>query len=101
RVRYESPAQRPAHPRRRFPEVAPGSLPSPEHPWGIQNAYVQASADLGVVGLVLLLATVLSAIAVAAMAAIRGPPETSGFALLILFSLLVGSAELAALGLIP
>jgi O-Antigen ligase len=87
--------------RQRFPEVAPGSLPSPEHPWGIQNAYVQASADLGIVGLVLLLATVLGAIAVAAAAAIRGPPETSGFALLTLFALLVGSAEFAALGLIP
>jgi O-antigen ligase len=87
--------------RQRFPEVAPGSLPSPEHPWGVQNAYIQASADLGIAGLVLLLATVLAAIGVAATAAIRGPPETAGFALLILFALLVGSAELAALGLIP
>lgn len=87
--------------RRAFPEVAAGALPSPEHPWGIQNAYVQASADLGIVGLVLLLTTVLGGIGVAATAAIRGPPDTAGFALFILFALLVGAAEFAALGLIP
>jgi O-antigen ligase len=37
--------------RRRFPDLPEVALPSPEHPWGVQNAYVQAAADMGVVGL--------------------------------------------------
>ena len=87
--------------RRVFPEVSEEALPSPEHPWGIQNAYIQASADLGLVGILLLLATVVGGIAVACTAAIRGPPATAGLALLTLFALLVAASEWAALGLIP
>ena len=87
--------------RRAFPEVSEEALPSAEHPWGIQNAYIQAAADLGVVGVVLLVLTVGGAIAVATAAAIRGPPATAGLALLTLFALLVTAAEWAALGLIP
>lgn len=87
--------------RRAFPDVSEEALPSPEHPWGIQNAYIQAGADLGVVGLVFLLTTVLGAIAVAAAAAVRGPPSSTGLALVTLFALIVGSFEWAALGLIP
>jgi hypothetical protein len=41
---------------RRFPDLAPLAFPTREHEWGIQNAYVQGAADLGLVGLVLLLA---------------------------------------------
>lgn len=43
--------------RARYPDAAPLSFPSRENPWGVQNAYVQALADLGVIGLALLLAT--------------------------------------------
>ena len=39
---------------RRFP--SPPRFPSAAHPWGVQNAYIQALADLGVLGLALLLA---------------------------------------------
>jgi O-antigen ligase len=42
--------------RREFPDVAPLAFPTREHEWGVQNAYVQAAADLGLVGLVLWLA---------------------------------------------
>jgi O-antigen ligase len=42
--------------RRRFPDLPERALPSPEHPWGVQNGYVQAAADLGVLGLVAFLA---------------------------------------------
>ncbi len=87
--------------RRRFPDVSAGALPSPKHPWGIQNAYIQAGADLGIVGLVLALATVLGGIAVAAAAAGRGPPANVGLALITLFALLVATFEWGALGLIP
>jgi O-antigen ligase len=47
---------------RRFPSEPPFAFPSPEHPWGVQNAYIQALADLGILGLVLLLAVFASAI---------------------------------------
>jgi O-antigen ligase len=47
---------------RRFPSEPPQAFPSPEHPWGVQNAYIQALADLGVLGLALLLAVFASGI---------------------------------------
>src|SRR5207244_10740133 len=40
--------------RREFPEVSPLAFPSPQHQYGVQNAFVQALADLGVVGFLLL-----------------------------------------------
>jgi O-antigen ligase len=55
---------------REFPDAAPLSFPSPSRPYGVQNAYVQALADLGVVGLVLFLATFGTALVLA----LRGPP---------------------------
>ena len=42
--------------RRRYPDEPPAAFPSPEHPWGVQNAYIQALSDLGVLGLALWLA---------------------------------------------
>jgi len=84
--------------RARFPDVAPASLPSPEHPWGVQNAYVQAAADMGVAGLVALLALLGTAAAAAGRMALRGPPAA---ALLALAWLAVAAFELAALGLVP
>jgi O-Antigen ligase len=39
-----------------FPDVAPLAFPTREHEWGVQNAYIQAAADLGLIGLVLWLA---------------------------------------------
>lgn len=41
--------------RRRFSQP-PEAFPSPQHPWGVQNAYVQSLADLGVLGLLAFLA---------------------------------------------
>jgi O-antigen ligase len=43
--------------RRRYPDEAPSSFPSPRHAWGVQDFWLQALADVGVVGLVLALAT--------------------------------------------
>ena len=44
--------------RRRFPDVAPSAFPAaaPDRRYGVQNSWVQAPADLGVVGLVLWIA---------------------------------------------
>ena len=51
--------------RARFPDLPERALPSPEHAWGVQNAYVQAAADLGVGGLAAWLALFLVPLAVA------------------------------------
>ena len=51
--------------RARFPDLPERALPSPEHEWGVQNAYVQAAADLGVFGLLAWLAFLLVPLAVA------------------------------------
>jgi O-antigen ligase len=45
--------------RERFPDLPELALPAPEHPWGVQNAYLQAAADLGIVGLAAFLAFLL------------------------------------------
>lgn len=36
---------------RRFPGQPDEAFPSPTHPWGVQNLYVELLADLGVIGL--------------------------------------------------
>ena len=51
--------------RARFPDLPERALPSPEHQWGVQNAYVQAAADLGVFGLLAWLAFLLVPLSVA------------------------------------
>lgn len=52
----------------RFPDVAPLAFPTPKHEWGVQNAYLQSAADLGVVGLVLWLAPFAIALVLAFVA---------------------------------
>jgi hypothetical protein len=81
--------------RQRYPSVSEESLPSPQHSWGVQNAFVQAGADLGLGGLLSLVAVFLTGVLTARRAYIRGPPE----ALVPLLWLVVAAAELAALGL--
>jgi hypothetical protein len=58
--------------RRRFPNVAPLAFPTAAHEWGVQNAYVQAAADLGAVGVVLWLAPFVLALLLALRA--NAPP---------------------------
>jgi O-antigen ligase len=60
--------------RREFPDTPDEAFPSPEHPYGIQNAYVQALADLGVIGFALLMATFAAGLWLGLRAALRGPP---------------------------
>ena len=39
--------------RHKFPNVSPLAFPTRKHEWGVQNAYVQAAADLGALGALL------------------------------------------------
>ncbi|MDX6515996.1 MAG: O-Antigen ligase [Gaiellaceae bacterium] len=67
--------------RRQFPNQPPEAFPSEQHRWGIQNAYVQALADLGLIGFVLLVALLLVPILLALRIVMgrRGP--SAGLAL--------------------
>jgi O-antigen ligase len=59
--------------RERFPTVVEEAFPAPGREWGVQNAYIQSLADLGVPGLVLLLGLFGSGIALSARATARAP----------------------------
>ena len=74
---------------RRFPNVSPQSFPSATRDYGIQNLYIQALADLGIVGFVLLVALFCAGIWVALSAALRAPPATAFGAMLGLFWLVM------------
>ena len=54
----------------RFPDETPLAFPAPDRRYGVQNVWVEALADLGVVGLALWVATFAAAAALAARAAI-------------------------------
>jgi hypothetical protein len=67
--------------RRKFPDVSPIAFPTREHEWGVQNAYVQSAADLGLIGLTLWLAPFALAL-VLALRANAPPGAVATFALL-------------------
>ena len=56
--------------RERYPNQVPQSYPSPAHPYGVQTLYLEALADLGVIGFLLLGAF----FGIALWVAWRGPP---------------------------
>jgi O-antigen ligase len=87
--------------RARFPEVSEEALPSDRYRFGIQNAYVQAAADLGIVGLLTLLATLATAFLRSIIRGLRGTAPPGPLALGVAIGILVCSAEWAALGLVP
>ena len=87
--------------RRRFPDVAVEALPSAERPWGVQNAYIQAAADMGVLGLLAALGTVLAGLARALSCSFRPGGARAPYALATALALLVCAAVWAALGLVP
>jgi O-antigen ligase len=86
--------------RRRFPDTPMIAFPSPAHPWGIQNAYVQALADLGVIGFAALVCLLVVVLAHGIPAALRGPPHAALAALLGVGWLLVAAGVWNGLGLV-
>jgi O-antigen ligase len=73
--------------RHRFPDVAAQAFPSPAEPYGVQNAYVQALADLGAIGLGLLLAAlaipIVVGVRVALLRAATPGPALAGAAVVL------------------
>jgi len=67
--------------RRKFPHVSPLAFPTRRHEWGVQNAYVQAAADLGAIGFVLWLLPFTLAL-VLALRANAPPGGVATFAIL-------------------
>jgi hypothetical protein len=57
--------------KRRFPDQPAYAYPSPEHPWGVQNFWIQLLADTGVAGFVLAVGTFLAGL----VPALRAPPR--------------------------
>jgi hypothetical protein len=51
--------------KRKFSDQPPQAYPSPAHPWGVQNFWVQLLADTGIVGLALGVATFVSGLGTA------------------------------------
>lgn len=86
--------------RRRYPDAPDLAFPSPEHPWGVQNAYIQAAAELGVVGLAVFLGLFAAGLVVAGRAAARAPPITALAASLPILWLLVTMGVWLGLGLV-
>ena len=86
--------------RQRYPDAPPRMFPSPEHPWGVQNAYIQTAAELGVFGLASFLALFAIGLAGGARAAARAPPEAALEAALPILWLLVTLGVWLGLGLV-
>ena len=81
--------------RARFPGEPDQAFPSPKHPWGIQLLYLQVAADLGLAGIVVLLALAAAGVA----AGIRGI-RSSPAALCGLGWLLVAAGVWTGIGLV-
>ncbi len=83
---------------RKFPHVNPVAFPTSSHEWGIQDAYVQAAADLGVIGLVLFLAPFVIALVLAVRAEVA-PGAIGAFAVVAALGLWGGQGLVAGLPL--
>jgi hypothetical protein len=85
--------------RRRFPDAAPEAFPSEEHPWGVQNAFVQAAADLGVLGALLFLGLFAAGLAAAVPVALGRRGSDPRLGAIAALWLVVAAAALAFYGL--
>jgi O-antigen ligase/polysaccharide polymerase Wzy-like membrane protein len=83
---------------RKFPDVSPLAFPTREHEWGVQNAYIQAAADLGLIGLVLWLAPFVIAL-VLALGANAPPGAVAAFTVLAAMGIWLGQGLVAGIPL--
>jgi len=83
---------------REFPDVAPLAFPTRAHEWGVQNAYVQAAADLGLIGLALWLAPFALAL-VLALRANAPPGAVASFSILAAMGIWGGQGLVAGIPL--
>ena len=83
---------------REFRDVSPLAFPTREHEWGVQNAYIQAAADLGIVGLILWLLPFGIAL-VLAFRANAPPSAVATFALLAAMGIWLGQGLVAGIPL--
>jgi O-antigen ligase len=84
--------------RRKFSDVAPLAFPTREHEWGVQNAYIQAAADLGLIGLLLWLAPFALALLLALRA--NAPPgAVAAFVVLAAMGIWAGQGLVAGIPL--
>lgn len=82
----------------KFPNLSPLAFPTRGHEWGVQNAYVQAAADLGLVGAVLWLAPFAIALVLAFRA--NAPPcAVATFCVLAAVGIWVGQGLVAGIPL--
>ena len=86
--------------RRRFPEVNPIAFPSPDHPWGVQNAYLQTLTDMGLLGFGAVVALFVVAVVAGARATLRAPPTVFVTTIVGLLWLLVATGAWNGLGLV-
>ena len=85
---------------RKFPTVPEVAFPAPQHPWGVQNAYLETLTDLGVVGAFALLALFLAGLVLGLRAAWRAPPTAIAPAAVGVLWLLVAAGTWNGLGLV-
>ena len=83
---------------RKFPNVSPLAFPTRNHEWSVQNAYVQAAADLGAIGFVLWLLPFLLAL-VLALRANAPPCVVATFTVLAAMGVWVGQGLVAGIPL--
>jgi O-antigen ligase len=85
---------------RRFPDTAEKAFPAPGREYGVQNAYVQALAELGVIGFAVLVTFLGVVFAVAGRVALRAPPAIASGAFVALLWLVVAAVVWSAIGLV-
>jgi len=83
---------------REFPDVSPLAFPTHKHEWGVQNAYVQSAADLGLIGLVVWLAPFAIALMLA-LGANAPPGAVATFAILAAMGIWLGQGLVAGIPL--
>jgi O-antigen ligase len=86
--------------RAKFPDANPLAFPSPAHAYGVQNGWVQALADLGLIGFACFAALYLSGLLVGSGAALRAPPDFAVVGLVAVLWLLVTMGVWTAVGLV-